>query len=116
MIHHVAVEVGYDDVDSCVAFWALLGFVEVPPPETLRHRARWVERDGTQIHLLWTDEPVVPTSGHVAVIAPDYGAVQSALRAAGFEVDERTQHWGEPRCVVVDPSGHRVEIMAAPPA
>lgn len=116
MIHHVAVEVRYDDVDACVAFWSLLGFEEVRPPETLRHRARWVEHAGTQVHLLWTDEPVVPDSGHVAVVAHDYAAVQGALRDAGFAVEERTQHWGQPRFVVVDPVGHRVEVMAAPPA
>ena len=115
MIHHVAVEIRYDDVDACVAFWALLGFAEVTPPETLRHRARWVERDGTQVHLLWTDAPVVPPSGHVAVVAADHDAARERLRDAGFEPEERTQHWGEPRFVVVDPAGHRVEVMAAPP-
>jgi catechol 2,3-dioxygenase-like lactoylglutathione lyase family enzyme len=115
VIHHVAVEVPYDRVDACVAFWALLGFDEVAPPETLRHRARWVEREGTQVHLLWTDDPVVPASGHVAVVAPDHDAAAARLREAGFEPDERTQHWGQPRFVVLDPVGHRVEVMAAPP-
>ena len=51
----------------------------------------------------------------MAVVAPDYAAVTEALRAAGFEVEPRPEHWGAPRSFVRDPAGHRVEVMAAPP-
>ena len=116
MIHHVALEIREGDADACVAFWALLGFAEVEPPLTLRERSRWVERGGTQIHLLFADaEPVSPPEGHVAVVAPDYDAALERLRSAGFAPDPRTEHWGAPRCFVRDPAGHRVEVMAAPP-
>jgi hypothetical protein len=115
VIHHVAIELPYDRIDACVAFWALLGFEEVLPPESLRHRARWVQREGTQIHLLWTDDPVVPPSGHVAVVAHDYEDVLERLRAGGFDPDPRTEHWGAARSFVRDPVGHRVEVMASPP-
>lgn len=74
-----------------------------------------MQREGTQIHLLWSDGPAVPPQGHVAVVAPDYGPTLAALRSAGHEVQERTEHWGAPRCFVRAPGGHRVEVMAAPP-
>jgi len=32
------------------------------------------------------------------------------------EVDERPRHWGAAPCFVRAPGGHRVELMAAPPA
>jgi catechol 2,3-dioxygenase-like lactoylglutathione lyase family enzyme len=116
VIHHVALEVLEGDADRCVAFWALLGFREVEPPGTLRERSRWVERDGTQVHLLFAaGEPVVPPEGHVAVVAPDYDAALDRLREAGFAPDPRTEHWGAPRCFVRSPAGHRVEVMAAAP-
>ena len=118
MIQHVALEVLEGDADRCVAFWALLGFEEVVPPSaSLRERSRWVERRGTQIHLLFAQgKPDVPPEGHVAVVAEDYDATLDRLRAAGFEPDPRREHWGAPRSFVRSPAGHRVEVMAAPPS
>ena len=115
MIHHVALEVLEDDADACVAFWALLGFAEVEPLGTLRERSRWVQRGGCQVHLMYAGEPVAMPEGHVAVIAADYEATLDRLRGAGFAPDPRPEHWGAPRSFVRDPSGHRVELMAAPP-
>ena len=116
MLQHVTIEVSADQVEACVRFYALLGFVRVEPPESLARRATWVEREGTQVHLMPADEPVVPPSGHHAVLVPDYDATFAALRDAGFEPEPRKQHWGAPRAFVRNPAGHRVEIMAASPA
>jgi hypothetical protein len=114
-LQHTAIETRPGDAGALVAFFALLGFGEVEPPEPLRGRTRWVQRDGTQIHLLLTDEPVVPPQGHVAVVAPGYEATIAALRAAGHEVADRARYWGAPRAFATAPGGHRVEVMAAPP-
>jgi catechol 2,3-dioxygenase-like lactoylglutathione lyase family enzyme len=114
-LQHAAIETHPRDADALIAFFALLGFDEVDPPESLRGRTRWVQRAGTQVHLLLTDDPVVPPSGHVAVVAPDYDAAVAALRAAGHDVTDRAQHWGAPRAFATAPGGHRVELMAAPP-
>ena len=114
-LQHTAIETHPRDAGALVAFFGLLGFDEVDPPEGLSGRTRWVQREATQIHLLLTDEPVVPPSGHVAVVAPDYEATVAALRAAGHEVADRAPHWGSPRAFATAPGGHRVELMAAPP-
>ena len=117
MIHHVALEVVEGDAGRCVAFWALLGFEEVEPPGTLREKSRWVERAGTQVHLLFAErDPVAPPEGHVAVVAEDYDATLARLRDAGFAPDPHHEHWGQPRSFVRSPAGHLVEIMAAPPS
>lgn len=115
MLQHVSLEVRPEQVDECVAFWRLLGFERVDPPPSLRDRAAWVERGGTQIHLMHADDPVAPPAGHAAVVAADYDGTLAALRAAGFEPEPRREHWGAPRSFVRDPAGHRVEVMAAPP-
>jgi catechol 2,3-dioxygenase-like lactoylglutathione lyase family enzyme len=115
MLQHVAHETRRVDVDAVVAFWALLGFEPVEPPPSLRGRTHWVQRGGTQIHLLLTEDPVVPPVGHAAVVVADYEDTLGALRAAGHPVAPRAEHWGAPRAFVTDPSGHRVEVMAAPP-
>jgi catechol 2,3-dioxygenase-like lactoylglutathione lyase family enzyme len=115
MIQHVALETLRADALVAAAFWQELGFALVTPPETLRDRAAWLEREGTQIHLLWTEAPTAPRAGHVAVVVPDYEAAVGRLRAGGYEVEPRTEHWGAPRAFTRAPGGHRVELMAAPP-
>ena len=114
-LQHAALETRPDAVDGEVAFWALLGFERADPPATLRERAVWLQRGGSQIHLLLTDEPVAPPLGHVAVTAFDQSGALERLRAAGHEVDERARHWGAPRAFARTPAGHRVEVMAGPP-
>ena len=115
MLQHVALEVRPDDGERCAAFWELVGFDRVEPPPALADRTIWVQRDGTQIHLLHTDDPVAPPQGHAAVVVEDYDSVLAALRDHGFDPEPRTEHWGAPRSFVRDPAGHRVELMAAPP-
>lgn len=115
MIGHVAIEIREEQADACVRFWAVLGFELVAPPPALAERAAWVQRAGTQVHLLFADEPVVPPQGHVAVVVEDYDATLSALREAGFDPQPRTEYWGSPRAFVRSPGGHRVELMAFAP-
>jgi catechol 2,3-dioxygenase-like lactoylglutathione lyase family enzyme len=116
MLQHVTIELTADQVEACVAFYALLGFDRVEPPASLAGRAVWVERAGTQVHLMPVEQPVVPPSGHHAVLVDDYDAAIAALRAAGFDPDPRREHWGAARSFVRNPAGHRVEVMAGSPA
>lgn len=115
MLHHVALEVEPASVGRAREFWAELGFAEVEPPRPLAGTTTWLERDGTQIHLLHTDEPSVPPHGHAAVVVPDFEAAVARLEDSGFEVERRAQHWGAPRAKVVSPGGHLVELMESPP-
>jgi catechol 2,3-dioxygenase-like lactoylglutathione lyase family enzyme len=115
MIQHVALETRPADADAELAFWALLGFEAVEPPGELGERSAWAQRAGTQVHLLFAEDPDVPAQGHVAVVAGDYAATLDRLRAAGFAPEARPEHWGAPRAFVRSPGGHRVEVMAAPP-
>lgn len=115
MIHHVGLEVARDDVDACLAFWALLGWAQVPQPEGISDGA-WVQRGTDQIHLQVQDEPVAPRVGHVAIVDPQLDQTARDLAAAGYEVLERTRYWGARRIFTRCPAGHRVEVMSAPPA
>ncbi len=114
MLHHVGIEVTPADVGRSVSFWRALGFAEVEPPESLAEFT-WLERDGTQVHLMPTDDPVAPARGHTAIVARDFDRDVAALRELGFEVELRREHWGSPRALAIAPGGHRVELMAAPP-
>lgn len=115
MIQHVALETAPADRDALVRFFGLLGFQEVPPPPSLQGKSRWMQREVSQIHLLFADDPVAPPQGHLAIVEPAYEAAMDRLRAAGFAPEQRAAHWGAARCFVTAPGGHRVEVMAAAP-
>jgi hypothetical protein len=114
VLHHVGIEVAPADIEAVVGFFELIGFVRVEPPATLSEFT-WLEREGTQVHLMPTDDPTVPSPGHLAVVARDFDATISRLRDAGFAVEPKREHWGQPRALAIAPGGHRVELMVAPP-
>ncbi len=116
VVQHVGLEVTETAAGQEVEFWALLGFAEMVLADDLAGRARWVEREGVQVHLLFSDAPVVPPAGHAAIVVGDYDAVVARLRTAGHEAASRREYWGAPRTQVRSPAGHLVELMAAPPA
>jgi catechol 2,3-dioxygenase-like lactoylglutathione lyase family enzyme len=116
MLQHVSLEVPPERVPDCLAFWELLGFAPLDPPPKLRSRFTWVEREGTQIHLIPAEDPSGPArEGHVAVVAEDYERALGALRGAGFEPFEGENAWDAPRSFVRDPAGHLVEVMSRAP-
>ncbi len=114
MLHHVGIEVKLDEIERSVEFWEALGFVVVEPPPTLREYT-WLEREGTQVHLMPTESPTAPPRGHTAVVVADFDRAVADLGERGFEVEPRREHWDAPRARAVAPGGHRVELMAKPP-
>jgi catechol 2,3-dioxygenase-like lactoylglutathione lyase family enzyme len=115
MLHHVGIETEPGDVERAVEFFTLLGFERVEPPPALAAGFTWLERDGTQVHLMHEQSPVVPPRAHLAVVVPDFDATVARLHEHGFETRPGREHWGAPRAHAVAPGGHRVELMAAPP-
>jgi len=114
MLHHVGIEVTPAEIERTIELLQLLGFELVEPPETLREFT-WLEHEGTQVHLMPSDSPTVPSPGHTVVVTPDFEATVAALRTGGFEVEARREHWGATRALTFTPDGHRVELMAHPP-
>jgi catechol 2,3-dioxygenase-like lactoylglutathione lyase family enzyme len=115
MLHHVGIEVRPEEVERAVELFELLGFEQVQPPPTLSEFT-WLEREGTQIHLMPEPSPTAAPRGHFALVTPELETTLERLRQRGFELEERRNHWGSPRFVVLAPGGHRVELMAFPPS
>jgi catechol 2,3-dioxygenase-like lactoylglutathione lyase family enzyme len=115
VLQHVTIEVKRADVEACVAFMQLLGFKRSEPPEGLRGVATWVSRQGTQMHLLHVDEPIVPPLAHAAVVVDDYDTALALMREHGHEVRESTKYWDGRRAFARMPTGHLVELMETPP-
>jgi catechol 2,3-dioxygenase-like lactoylglutathione lyase family enzyme len=116
MLHHVGIEIAAADVDRAVEFFELLGFARVKPPPALADGFTWLEREGTQVHLMHEAKPTVPPHGHLAVVVPDYEATLARLHERGFETRPGREHWGRPRAHAIAPGGQRVELMAAAPS
>jgi catechol 2,3-dioxygenase-like lactoylglutathione lyase family enzyme len=114
MINHFAVEMPRAQTEACVAFYELLGFERIDPPESLRDIAAWVRAGDLTLHLLFVEDPVVPPIGHIAVVCPDYEETIARLEAAGHPYERHEVHWGSPRGYATDPAGHRVEVMEFP--
>jgi catechol 2,3-dioxygenase-like lactoylglutathione lyase family enzyme len=115
VLHHVAIEVPPEQVEASASCWELLGFERVEAPEALGGFVTWLERDGTQIHLIHNEAATVPGLGHAAIVVEDFEATFAALEEAGHQPERHRELWGEPRAFVTTPGGHRVELMAAPP-
>jgi catechol 2,3-dioxygenase-like lactoylglutathione lyase family enzyme len=116
VLQHVSIEVPPGEADRSIEFWGLVGFDEVESPEPLGDTVRWLERNGTQIHLILTEGHTAPLLGHAAVVVPDHAEAKERLRSAGFQVEDSRQLWGADRAFAIAPGGHRVELMAeAPP-
>ena len=115
MLQHVSIEIPPAEAERAIEFWRLVGFDEVESPEPLGDVVRWLEREGTQIHLILTEGHTAPALGHVAVVVAEHGAAKERLRESGFEVQDTRQLWGADRAFAIAPGGHRVELMAAPP-
>ena len=115
VLHHVALEVAPDDVARVAELWELIGFRRVPAPEAIAEYVTWLERQGTQVHLMRSEAAAVPPLGHPAVVAAELDETLGRLERAGFELEEHRQLWGERRFFVLGPGGLRVELMEAPP-
>lgn len=133
MIQHVNFKVAREDVEECASFYELLGFKAVAAPGALADRAVWLQSGATQIHLQFAEADGSPSAvrvagaegaaaldgtegfGHVAIVVSEYAAALGALGRIGIPVEERTPHWGSPRCYVRDPAGNRLELMEFAP-
>lgn len=92
-----------------------IGFEPIDAPDALGDAVLWFGRSGTQVHLIVTEGATAPMLGHAAFAVDDFDQAVAALRALSFEFEESRQLWGERRGFVQAPSGHRMELMAAPP-
>lgn len=114
-LHHAGIELRAADVDRAVEFFTLLGFAQVEPPPELASGFTWLERGGTQIHLMHEAQPTMPERGHLALVVPEFEATLERLREHGFDTRPGREHWGAPRAHAIAPGGHRIELMASPP-
>lgn len=114
-LHHVGIEIAPAEIQRAVELFEAVGFELAEPPPGLTELT-WLQREGTQVHLMPEEHPTAARRGHLALVVPDLEQALKRLRERGFELAERRSHWGSPRWIVLAPGGHRVELMAFPPS
>lgn len=115
-IDHVLLTIPVGGEDDARRFYGdVLGMVEVPRPDTIRHpNACWFEAGEVVLHLV-PDEGFEPIrTGHPAIIVEDLSAIESALAAAG-RATERSDHSlpGIRRFHTTDVFGNALEFQQA---
>ena len=83
MLHHVGIEVAPADLARSVEFWELLGFARVEPPAVARRRFTWLERGGTQIHLMHERLAERPAARRTSQSSPRTSSATFAALADG---------------------------------
>lgn len=115
MLHHVSLEIHPDHCGRAIELFELIGFARVDAPDPIAEYVDWLEREGTQVHLIRTPEPAVQHLGHPAFVVPDFESTVESLQDAGFEFEESRELWGERRGFATLPGGQKLELMAAAP-
>jgi len=115
VLHHVSIEVLPADAGAFGDLLEAIGFERVPAPDVLGDAVLWFGRKGTQVHLIVTEGAIAPMLGHAAFAVDDFDEAVAAVRSLGLDFEESRELWGERRGFVLAPSGHRMELMAAPP-
>ena len=120
-LHHVQVACPPGGEDAARRFYRdALGLIEVEKPAALRDRGgawfRAYDARGavvTEVHV-GVEDPFTPArKAHPGFVVDDLDEVASAVRAAGFEVDDRERETfeGYLRSHTHDAAGNRVEVL-----
>ena len=113
-IHHVQVSIPVASEDQARGFYCdVLGFSEVPKPESLAGRGGfWLELGDLQIHF-GTEDGIDRTKSkaHVAYLVDDLTSWRSKLAENGCEIMDGIPIPGYDRFEFRDPFGNRVEFL-----
>jgi catechol 2,3-dioxygenase-like lactoylglutathione lyase family enzyme len=96
-----------------LAFYCgLLGFTELPKPDSLAGRGGvWMQAGSAVLHLGTEDGFAAPRRAHPAFLVDDLDATIGTLRAAGVELQFDVPLPGYERVHARDPFGNRIELM-----
>ncbi len=93
-------------------FGGLLGFEELPKPESLRaHGGVWFRCGAQQLHIGVEADFAPARKAHPAFSVTGYDELRNRIFAAGVDVEDDDSIPGLRRCYVTDPWGNRIELV-----
>jgi catechol 2,3-dioxygenase-like lactoylglutathione lyase family enzyme len=118
-LHHVQINVPSQRAAEARCFFKdLLGFEEMPRPESLSNAGRngvWYRCGDDEFHVFFApDSDFQPdrSSQHPAFLVADLEALRGRLQSAGIEIEDAIPIEGRERFFCRDPFGHRFEFLA----
>ena len=115
-LHHAQITIPKNAEDSARAFYCgVLGFKEVPKPESLIGRGGfWLEAGDRQLHIgVEDDVERYRTKAHVAFSVDDLSSLRNMLTENGIAIIDGIPIPGYLRFEFRDPFGNRVEFLQA---
>jgi catechol 2,3-dioxygenase-like lactoylglutathione lyase family enzyme len=111
-LSHINITMPKGGEDAARSFYAgLLGLMEIPKPESIRHRGGvWFDADGLDIHVSVEENRMGQDSyRHFGLECKDVDGLRAIMQAAGVTTEDgRPAPWK--RFFVRDPFGNRIEI------
>lgn len=111
-IQHVSIPRPPGSERETRAFYGeLLGFREIPVPESIRHLDLiWFQIAEQELHV-FTEEPEGDTSGrHLCLEVEDLEGIRARLERARYRIEDPIPIPGRPRFFCYDPFGNRIEF------
>ena len=112
-IDHVQLAIPVGGEDKARRFWCdLLGFAELPKPESLARRGgAWFEHGPVQVHVGVETPFASAEKAHPAFRVSDLQSLAALLTDSGHPVRWDDEIPGVFRCHLNDPFGNRVELI-----
>jgi catechol 2,3-dioxygenase-like lactoylglutathione lyase family enzyme len=114
-IDHVQLAIPRGGEEAARRFYGgVLGFTEVPKPESMRARGGlWFQAGPVGVHLGVQDDPRPPEKAHPAFVVRGLDEYLARLAAAGCEWRAAAELPGVRRGHTRDPFGNRIELIEA---
>jgi catechol 2,3-dioxygenase-like lactoylglutathione lyase family enzyme len=112
-IDHILLAIPPGGESEGLAFYCgLLGFTELPKPDSLKGRGGvWMQAGSAVLHLGTDEAFAAPKRAHPGFLVDDLDAVIAALRTAAVELTFDVPLPGYKRVHARDPFGNRIELM-----
>ncbi len=112
-LHHVQLAMPRGREDDARSFYvAVLGFSELPKPESLAKRGgAWFQSGAAEVHLGVEDDFRPARKAHPALLVEDLAAIVERCAGAGYAVSRDEPLPGYDRIYVADPFGNRIELL-----
>jgi catechol 2,3-dioxygenase-like lactoylglutathione lyase family enzyme len=118
-LHHVQVNVPAARANEARRFFGdLLGFEEIPRPESLSDAGRngvWYRCGENEFHVYFAPDGEFRedrSSRHLAFLVADLRSLRERLQSAGAELEDAIPIDGRERLFCRDPFGHRLEFLS----
>ena len=112
-LHHAQIAIPAGGENQARMFWIdIIGFSEIPKPESLASRGGlWIRDGDAEIHIGVETPFAAARKAHPGIVVDDLDRLEQRLGWAGYETTADVPIYGMRRFHVSDPFGNRIEFL-----